>query len=133
MVYGALSLLGSRRLRCATEVPFLNRSIDLMFDDPVEGLVAVEFKRRDWRRALLQARDHLLGTACVYVCLPVPRVSKEVIIEADDFGIGLFTWSPERPLEPCLEPKRSTHFPIDLMSTWLRERFELRLTQETCT
>lgn len=91
-----------RRLRCLGipckwEAPLLGRSIDLAF--LYEGAVlSVEFKLKDWRRGLQQARDHLLGVDYAYLCLPGKNLSERLKNEAVAAGIGLLVYRDDAPL-----------------------------------
>ena len=80
--------LRAQGLDVRREVPYLSRSIDLVFLD--EGLpVAVEFKYSHWRRALAQAMYCLTGATRAYICLPAGKVSEEVIVVAGQSGVGV--------------------------------------------
>lgn len=70
------------------EVAFFSRSIDLVLlkEDKV---VAVEFKKSDWKKALKQAKDYRLGADDVYICLKPRRDYKYVIDSATSLGIGV--------------------------------------------
>ena len=92
------------------EVPVLGRSVDLAYilDDV---LTTVEFKLKDWRKAIVQARDHLLGADYCYVCMPRRRISDVMRSELLERGIGLFFLreDDEWPFEEVIEPRRSEH------------------------
>ncbi len=75
-------------MRICCEVPILGRSADLAYIHNGE-LYTVEFKIADWRRALAQARDHLLGSDYSYICMPERRVSDEMHAELTETGVGL--------------------------------------------
>lgn len=71
------------------EVALLGRSVDLVFLQ--EDLVfTVEFKKRDWKRALIQAKDHLLGADRAYICVAEQEPSGKLMTEARRAGIGVF-------------------------------------------
>lgn len=77
-------------IRIGVEVPLLGRSVDLaiMLDDEV---ISVEFKLKNWRRAISQAKDHRLGADYAYICMPRERISAAVIEAVRKGGIGLLT------------------------------------------
>ncbi len=87
-------VLRKQNLVFAVEVPFLNKSVDLVFykDDKIK---AVEFKLYNWKKAIEQAKKHSLGANEVYVCLPAEiygnRIGqiKETFIE-NNCGLILF-------------------------------------------
>lgn len=110
----------------ALEVPFLDRSIDLVYEQGA-GYVTIEFKRKDWRRAIRQARDHQLGAKGSYICLPKDRVTDEVILEAKEAGIGILVWTPECPMDAILCPEPPADFPSSIGASWLEEAFRARI------
>lgn len=70
------------------EVPLLGRIVDLVYIQ--EGLViTVEFKMHDWRRAILQARDHLLGADYSYICMPKRKISEQLQSAIRKARVGL--------------------------------------------
>ena len=75
-------------------VPILGRCADLVY---LEGpwAISVEFKLRDWRRAILQARDHRLAANYAYVCLPRRRNINKILPELRASGVGLFFYTKE--------------------------------------
>jgi hypothetical protein len=77
------------------EVPFLSRCIDLVLVAKGTETVTIEFKIKNWRRAIEQARDHLLGSDAAYVCLPQRVVSDTLTCALNDAGIGLMLYSSE--------------------------------------
>lgn len=111
--------------RYAVEVPFLHRSIDMVWESPdkPERLVAVEFKLHDWKQALQQARDHLLGADEVYITLPRPRIHERLLVQARQTGIGVLAWNPRGELH-----KRQSFQPTDLL--WEPTRQKLRESLE---
>lgn len=109
LVDGALRRLRSLpSIRVCCEVPVLGRSVDLAYvRDGV--LVTVEFKVRDWRRALLQVRAHLLAADYCYICMPNRRVSNDMELSLERTGVGLLFYTEEGkwPFTQVIEAKRS--------------------------
>jgi hypothetical protein len=70
------------------EVPLLGRFVDLVYIKDGR-VVTVEFKLRDWRRAIAQAKDHLLGADYAYVCMPERKISDKLRKELKKAGVGL--------------------------------------------
>lgn len=70
------------------EVPILGRVADIVYiqDDCV---YSIEFKIKDWKKAIRQARDHSLGSDYSYICMPRRKVSEALRRELNDYGIGL--------------------------------------------
>lgn len=73
------------------EVPFLGRSIDLVYVCNNRSIVAIEFKLhpRDIYRGLKQAKYCLLGADRVYVCIPKFAFSDSISLAFLDIGVGL--------------------------------------------
>lgn len=69
MVLDFCKVLERENVVFAVEVPFMNRSVDLVFYKD-EKIKAIEFKLHDWQKAVKQAKVHSLGADEVYVCLP---------------------------------------------------------------
>ena len=120
MVDAAIAVLRRQSVEHATEVPILHRSIDLVFRDG-HDFVAVEFKRRDWRRGLLQAQDHALAADRVYLCLPPTRITNRLKREATTAGVGILSWTPDNPLRTVAVAPRS-NLVWSVTKGWLAER-----------
>lgn len=90
------------------QVPFLSRCIDMVIVDG-DQIISIEFKLHDWRKAVIQSKDHLLGVDRAYVCLPArENVSKELIDHLSQNGIGLyFFYKNEEPLKEVLPAQES--------------------------
>ena len=93
----------------ACAVPLLGRCVDLAYTTD-EGVFTVEFKLRDWRQALRQARDHLLAADYAYVCMPARRISQDLREQFTVHGIGLFFYvrTGDWPFEVVIEAKPSS-------------------------
>jgi hypothetical protein len=119
-VRSALIALRKRGVQAAWEAALLGRSVDLAFllDDLV---YTVEFKKRDWRRALVQAKDHLLGTDFAYICVAEFEPSEALLVEARQAGIGVvrFRSDDNWPFEVVVEAPPS-------QETWVVARDRLR-------
>ena len=101
------------------EAPILGRSVDLVYlagDD----LITIEFKLRDWKRGLQQARDHQIGADFSYVCLPgEPSEAFRQAARAEGIGVLRFQDKEAWPFtieEPASRSDR----------TWRTLRDELR-------
>jgi hypothetical protein len=88
--YVRSALIALRRLGvpCAWEAALLGRSVDLALIHD-NALWTVEFKKSDWRKALKQARDHLLGADFAYVCLAERTPSDACLLAAEKAGVGV--------------------------------------------
>lgn len=71
------------------EVPFLSRSIDMVLVQNDETIITIEFKLHDWKKALMQAKDHALGADKAYICLPMRKLSEKIEYSFKNSGIGL--------------------------------------------
>jgi hypothetical protein len=86
------------------EVPLGGRFVDLVYVR-YGRVYTVEFKLSSWRRALVQASDHLLGADTAYVCMPRRAVSQEMRSAFHDAGVGLLFFDEEGdwPFELVIE------------------------------
>ena len=82
----------------AREVPFLSRCIDLVLLTKTQEAIAIEFKIKNWRKAIEQAKNHMLGADKVYICLPHRVPSESLINELLSERIGLFLYYPNKTL-----------------------------------
>jgi hypothetical protein len=95
-------------VQASCQVPILGRCIDLVYLR--RGLVyTVEFKLKNWRRALLQARDHRLASDFSYICMPRRAMSHYMKVGLTESGIGLLFISnnSDWPFDIILRAKRS--------------------------
>lgn len=90
------------------EAPLLGRSVDLVFYKE-DALHSIEFKLKDWRRAITQARDHQLGADFAYICLPGKAVTEAMREAAEQEGVGILELreSDDWPFDTVLPAKRS--------------------------
>ena len=79
------------------EVPFLSRCIDLVLISSSGEVISIEFKIKNWRHAIEQAKNHMLGADRAYICLPEKNLSKSLLEALRDADIGLYLYSPDDP------------------------------------
>ena len=79
------------------EVPFLSRCIDLVLITKELTTVTIEFKIKNWRKALEQARNHKLGADKSYICLPEKKLNIELVKLLEQEQVGLYFFNPEAP------------------------------------
>ncbi|HCC52824.1 MAG TPA: hypothetical protein DEQ30_12870 [Porphyromonadaceae bacterium] len=79
------------------EVPFLSRCIDLVLVTKDYKTVTIEFKIKNWREALAQAKNHKLGADKSYICLPEKSPSIKLLELLDKEQIGLYLYNPSAP------------------------------------
>src|SRR5690349_9225838 len=119
--YVRAALVALRRLGvpCVWEGALLGRSVDLVFLQG-DDVCTVEFKKYDWKRALKQARDHLLGADFAYVCLAERKPTAACFAAAEKAGVGILSYRSEGdwPFEILRPAPRSSE-------TWLVARNRL--------
>lgn len=95
-------------LSACCEVPLLGRCVDLAYAKG-KFIVTVEFKLRDWRRGLVQARDHLLGADFAYICMPKRTITDRMRGEFIRAGVGLMFYREKGnwPFETVIEAAKS--------------------------
>ena len=112
LVRMAVAFLADEGHAVRREVAFLSCSVDLVFVDHGQNLVAVEFKRRNWRRAIQQARHCLIGADRAYISVPADKITPEVLDCATQARVGIFgftlgkgglSWQEELPARPSPE------------------------------
>lgn len=77
------------------QVPLYNRIIDLVAIDSDGLLLSVEFKLRNWKRALEQALANSNSFDFSYVCVPGGRYMENLIENAKESGIGVMVYDDE--------------------------------------
>jgi hypothetical protein len=60
------------------EIALFNRSIDMVLVNK-NSLITVEFKIRDWRKAIGQIKAHLIAADYSYLCMPKRTISTELL------------------------------------------------------
>lgn len=105
------------------EAPVMGRSVDLVYLDG-DDLITIEFKLKDWRQGLRQARDHQIGGDFAYLCVPGREPSEALLTAANEAGVGLLRFSEDRewPFEVVQPATRSS-----LMWPVIREQLRGRL------
>ena len=78
--------------RIEKEVPFLSRCIDMVLIVRECETITIEFKINNWRQAIRQAKNHMLGADRAYICLPKREPSIELVNALHEAGIGLFLY-----------------------------------------
>ena len=105
LVHQRLSEFGDILLSC--EAPLLGRSVDLAYCRADE-LHTIEFKLRDWRKAIRQAVDHQLAADFAFICMPPRRVTDAMREAFEQCGVGLlFVIDEPWPFQTVIEPARS--------------------------
>lgn len=88
---------GNKNVKLYIEVPVFARSVDLV--ELVDGkLYAVEFKIKDWKRALSQLKSVESCFDYLVLCVPKPKTEKccrHIKSTCEISGIGLYFWDQE--------------------------------------
>jgi len=108
------------RLKVCCNVAILGRCIDLVFIK--HGKIhTVEFKIRDIRRAVRQARDHKLASDYSYICVPRKQITEPIFDLILGAGIGLFFFdeTSQWPFDTVRKAPRSDE-------TWIVAHEKLR-------
>jgi hypothetical protein len=103
-------LKNSPNILACKEVPVLGRCVDIAyFFEVEEELITVEFKLRNWKRALRQAKDHMLAADYAYICMPQRAISETMKFFLEEAGVGLFFYKRESdwPFEEIIKAKKS--------------------------
>ena len=92
-------LLG-QKYKVFEEIALFNRSIDMVLVDE-SAVLTVEFKIRDWRKAIVQIKGHLVATDYAYLCMPKKRISQELVglLKQNGIGLWLYDWSANHLIE----------------------------------
>lgn len=77
------------------QVPFFNKVIDLVAIDNQNNLVGIEFKLKDWKKALKQAITNSNAFDYLYVCVPGGKYTLSLIEKANELGIGVMIYNSE--------------------------------------
>ena len=72
-------------------------------------ITTIEFKLRDWHRAVQQARDHRLGADYAYICMPPRRFTDKMRSKLIHEGVGLMFFNDKGnwPFDTVLDAPRS--------------------------
>ena len=81
-------------VKVVREVPFLSRCIDIVIITKEFKSITIEFKIKDWRKAIEQAKNHKLGADKSYICLPEKKINKELVRLLEQEQIGLYIYNP---------------------------------------
>ena len=73
------------------EVPFFSRSIDLVLIDNGK-YHAIEFKLKNYKQAIIQAKRYMLGADLTSICMPKKSYNTKMKDEILKNGIGLIVF-----------------------------------------
>lgn len=96
MVIKFCKVLEKKGKAFAVEVPFFSRSVDLVFTDSDGKYRAIEFKLKNWRQAISQAKCYMLGAEFTFICIPKNIYNERVEKEILDSNCGLIIFDEEK-------------------------------------
>lgn len=86
------------------QIPSFSKVID--FGGIKDGtLIGIEYKLKDWKRAIWQAHGHRLTFDYLYILLPKRKISQALRIEARKVGVGVLLFNGSG-IEIAIKPKR---------------------------
>lgn len=88
LVESAFERMREQNYAVFRDVPLLDRCVDLI-QITSTLIISYEFKLRDWKRAVIQARDHKLGADYAYICMLERSITEEMHAEISAAGVGL--------------------------------------------
>lgn len=81
------------------EIPVFSRSVDLVeYDTHLSKITAIEFKIKDWKRAINQLITVSPCFDYLVLCFPKPKTEKclsSIKSKCSETGIGLITWESD--------------------------------------
>lgn len=90
LVEAVSDYLGTKSFQTVTELPFLQRRVDIVGYEPkMDALIAVEAKVKNWQTAVRQAVTCLLFADEVYIAMPTEYIHRVDQSEIARYGIGL--------------------------------------------
>ena len=122
----AIPFLEENRFLYSWQVPLHNRVIDLAAINPEGQLIGVEFKLRDWNRALNQALRNSNAFDYIFVCVPGGSYLEKLTKKADELGVGVMVYDNEigtiRIEHPAQKIERQWKPNVEYIRNFLRSR-----------
>ena len=88
----AIPFLEKKCFKFSWQVPLHNRVVDLVMINQEGSLVGIEFKLKNWKRALEQASLNSSSFDFVYVCLPGGKYLDKLKKDAEELGVGVMVY-----------------------------------------
>lgn len=95
MVIKFCQYLEMQNVSFTVEVPFLHRSIDLVYTDSEWSYYAIEFKLKDWKKAIIQASDYIMGADHALICIPKNIFNEKIEVLALQNGVWIILFDYE--------------------------------------
>lgn len=77
------------------QVPVYNRVVDLVALDNEKNVIGVEFKLKDWKRALKQAITNKNSFDYLYICVPGGSYLNSLTEKAQVLGVGVMVYDDD--------------------------------------
>lgn len=106
------------------EISFFRRSIDLVVIEN-NVLKTIEFKLKDWKKAIKQIVDHQVVADYSYLCMPKRNISNDMIEQLKSNGIGLYLYDSQTEKIELIWNSKTT----SRQSKFYRNQFISRLEQ----
>lgn len=108
MVIKFCEVLQKENKNFSVEVPFFNRSIDVVYYDEKDNFYVLEFKLKDWKKGMIQAKNCSHGAEFVFICLPKEKYSKNIKKELKKNRCGLILFDIKKmEIEKKLVPVKN--------------------------
>ena len=91
----AIPFLKQNQFHFTWQVPLHNRNIDLAALDQNGNVIGIEFKLRNWKRALKQAVTNSNAFDYIYICVPGGRYLAKLEEHAIDLGVGVLIYDSD--------------------------------------
>lgn len=121
MMYAARShfIFTDRYEKVILDVPFENKTIDMILVDQKEHVTILLFAETNWKRALLSARSVALGAHSIYLCVPDTNCPPSLKVAAYEQGVGIYLCNPTGQLKKLI-PSHPSHVQTSYYEAVLR-------------
>ncbi len=104
----ALPFFSEMNFKYHRQVPLFNRVIDFVALDNEENVIGIEFKLKNWKRAIYQVKSNINAFDYGYIFIPSIGNMGVVIDEAKNHGIGIFCYDRKADtINTLLKPKKN--------------------------
>lgn len=107
-------ILSKKNLKIFTEVPLFSSSVDMITLNNKKEIFAIEFKLRNWKKAIEQAKKHKIAVDYTSICIlkPKNKITREKIeYKCNKEKIGLIYFDFDQDGNPelyeAVKPKKS--------------------------
>ncbi len=122
IVDAVADFLGNQSFRVVTELPFLQRHIDVVgYNSDLGTIRAIEAKISKWQIAIKQASTCLLFADEVYVAMPFQYIHRVPTEDIQRFGIGLLAINGSIDI---IYPARSSRYSTEYYRNQALKQFQ---------